>query len=193
MKIEGPPLEWLLRRVGDVPPEFLAEPRIAGKGDVHVTAVVRDLFASRGALIELSELAIFAGRDVKADRNRLSIALLMTWLLADDALKSAFNKQRALALLRDDAPQLAAYTNAAKLVNDSERREELARLTLARLDLRPKGESLAQAQDRFTSISSLERSRVLAASQAAEARAREIREALARKAAQESADKWTRE
>ena len=60
-------------------------------------------------------------------------------------------------------------------------------------DLRPAGESVAQAQDRLTALSSIERNRLLAASRAAEERSRAIREALARKAAQESADKYTRE
>jgi hypothetical protein len=98
-----------------------------------------------------------------------------------------------LALLNEDAARLAAYTNSRQLFEDPERREELARLTLSKLDLRPAGESIAQAQDRFTSISSLERARLLAASQQAEARARAIREQLAKQAAEESANKWTRE
>ena len=70
---------------------------------------------------------------------------------------------------------------------------ELLRLMLADLDRRPAGETPAQAQDRLSSISSLERARVLEAARAAEARAQEIREALRRKAAQEGADKWARE
>jgi len=69
----------------------------------------------------------------------------------------------------------------------------MIRFALARLDLRPSGETLTQAQDRLTTLSSIERNRVLAASRAAEQRTRDIREALARKAAQESADKYTRE
>ena len=49
------------------------------------------------------------------------------------------------------------------------------------------------SQDRLVTLSSSERQRVLRASRAAEERARAIREALARKAAQESADKYTRD
>ena len=82
---------------------------------------------------------------------------------------------------------------AGELIRDPERREELSRLALARLGYRPAGESDAQAQDRLVSLSSIERSRVLKASRAAEERARSIREALRKKAADESADKWTRE
>jgi hypothetical protein len=64
---------------------------------------------------------------------------------------------------------------------------------LARLDCRPEGETIAQATDRLSGLSGTERRRLLEASRASEQRARAIREALAKKAAEESADKWTRE
>jgi hypothetical protein len=80
-----------------------------------------------------------------------------------------------------------------KFVTDPERREELARFSLARLGFRPQGETRAQAEDRLSSLSAAERARVLTAARAAEERARAVREALARKAAEESADKYTRE
>jgi hypothetical protein len=193
MQREGPALEVLLQRIAATPTEFLDEPRIGDRGVIQVAAVVRDLLATRSVPFQLADLAGFAGRDAKVDRNRLSIVLLMSWLLADESCVGELSSPNTLALLQDDAKQLAAYTNASKLIADAERREELARLALARHDLRPQGESLAQAQDRFVAISSLERARILRASQEAEERAREVREALARKAAEESADKWTRE
>ncbi|WP_293851526.1 hypothetical protein [Steroidobacter sp.] len=194
MQTEGPPLQQLLHRITATPPDFMAEPRIGNKGDVHTVAVVRDLLLAKGHEVDVAELSALAGRDVKADRNRLSIALLLTWLLADSALTIDRDRlQEVLTLLKDDSTRLAAYTNARQLFEDPERREELARLTLSKLGLRPAGETIAQAQDRFTSISSLERARLLAASQEAEARARAIREQLAKKAAEESANKWTRE
>lgn len=194
MKNEGPPLQQLLHRITATPPDFMAEPRIANKGDVHTVAVVRDLLATKGHVVEVARLSALAGRDVKTDRNRLSITLLITWLLADPTLVlEEQHVQAVLELLNEDAARLAAYTNSRQLFEDPERREELARLTLSKLDLRPAGETVAQAQDRFTSISSLERARLLAASQKAEARARAIREQLAKKAAEESANKWTRE
>jgi hypothetical protein len=74
-----------------------------------------------------------------------------------------------------------------------ERREELARLTLARLGLRPEGESEAEATDRLSALSATERYRLVQASREAEARARKVRKALMRKQAKEAADKWTRE
>src|ERR1043165_6248903 len=86
MQKEGPPLQQLLHRITATPPDFMAEPRIGNKGEVHTVAVVRDLLASKGHEVDISSLSTRAGRDVKVDRNRLSITLLMTWLLADPAL-----------------------------------------------------------------------------------------------------------
>jgi hypothetical protein len=195
MQREGPPLEQVLQRISVTPPDFMAEPRIGDRGEVQVLAVIRDLLAAKGQhSINAAALQFLGGRDGRRHRNHLSIVLLLSWLLADEALPIDRQQLSAvLGLLREDAEQLAAYTNANSLFDDAERREELARLTLARLGLRPAGESELQAQDRFTSISSLERARLLRASQQAEQRARAIREALAKKAADEAADKWTRE
>jgi hypothetical protein len=69
----------------------------------------------------------------------------------------------------------------------------LARTLIAALGLVPAGESEAQALDRLSAVSVVERRRLLRASQEAEERARAVREALIRKAAEESADKYTRE
>ena len=194
MKQEGPALESLTRRIAETPGEFLLAPRIGSAGDVHVPAIVYDTMKSYGVLVPAPELAAFAGRDPKTDRGRLSITMLICWILADEGLHGApVDVTQLLTVLREDATELAVYTTAAKIVQDPDRREELARLTLGHLGLRPAGETLAQAQDRLVTLSSAERARVLKASRQAEERAREIRAALARKAAEESADKWTRE
>jgi hypothetical protein len=194
LKEEGPLIESLTRRIAETPAEFLLAPRIGSAGDVHVPAVVHDTLRRRGITIPLPDLAVFAGRDPKSDRVRLSITLLACWLLADEGLElTPGDLAGVLTLLRDDAAELAVHGAAARIVQDPDRREELARLTLARLGLRPVGETIAQAQDRLTTLSSAERARVLKASRQAEERARAIRAALVRKAAEESADKWTRE
>jgi hypothetical protein len=194
MQAEGPLLETLTRRLAETPEDFLAEPRIGGAGRVHVAAVAGDLIRGLGANVDVAALSALEGKDAKQDRNRLCVTLLLCWLLADDWFRE--NKLASLALLElmsQGSAQLSAQVQSRKFVTDPDRREELARFSLARLGFRPAGESIAQAQDRLTSLSSAERARVLQASRAAEARARAIREALARKAAQESADKMTRE
>jgi hypothetical protein len=194
MQAEGPLLEILTRRLAETPEDFLAEPRIGGAGRVHVSAVVGDLMRGLGANVDVAALSALEGKDAKQDRNRLSVTLLLCWLLADDWFRqNKLAAQALLELMSQGSAQLSAQVPSRKFVTDPDRREELARFSLARLGFRPSGESVAQAQDRLTSLSSAERARVLQASRAAEARARAIREALARKAAQESADKMTRE
>lgn len=194
MQAEGPLLETLTRRLAETPEDFLAEPRIGMSGRVYVAAVAGDLLRSLGAIVDVTALSGLEGKDARQDRNRLSVALLLCWLLADDWFRqNKLASNALLELLSKGSIQLGAQVASRKFVTDPDRREELARFSLARLGLRPAGESVAQAQDRLTSLSSAERARVLQASRAAEERARAIREALARKAAQESADKFTRE
>ena len=130
----------------------------------------------------------------QADRNRLRVSLLLSWVLAEDWFRGLDLRRAPLVpLLLQGASELAEHVAVEKLISDPERREELTRFCLARLGFRPLGETRAQAEDRLTSLSAAERARVLRASRDAEARARAVREALARKAAEESADKYTRE
>lgn len=192
MLLPGPPLETLLRRLTDTPPDFLDTPRAGGTGHVAVAAVINDLLALGPGRASLAELRRFEGDS--ADAGRLRVTLLLAWLLADDSLRGQLGDRAALlAVLDGTAAELAALAPAPKYLSDPDRREELVRILLARLALRPQGETADQAADRLSALSATERRRLLEASRAAEARAREIREALVRKAAEASADKWTRE
>ena len=190
---EGPPLPALLHRLAGTPKDFLAEPRIGGAGQTHVGAVVGDLLTSFGVAVTARDLERFAGRG-RGDRNVLAVTLLLCWVLADPWFASAApTKDELLRLLSDGATELAAATPARRFIDDPDRREELVRVTLAAIGCRPAGESEAQAEDRLTSLSSAERLRVVEAARDAERRARDIREALRKRAAEEAADKWTRE
>jgi hypothetical protein len=190
----GPDLPRLTRRLAEIPADFLDEPKIGKGGRLVVVALVNDLVERFGRRATASELSIFESSNPKQDRNRLQLIAIATWLLAEEWFATAnISAEDILALLAQQLTEMASATRADKFVTDSERREEFSRVILARLNFRPASESKAQAIDRLSSLSSIERQRLLEESRAAEKRAREIREALARKAAQESADKWTRE
>lgn len=190
----GPPLERLTRRLAETPAEFLAEPRIARGGAVAVAALVNDLLARFGERADPTTLRRFVSDDRRADRNRLAVVMIAVWLLADDWFADAPPvRDVVLALLDRTAEELARSCPAHAFTTDDERREELARSTLAALGILPAGETVAQATDRLSAVSAVERRRLLQASRDAEERARSVREALVRKAAQEAADKWTRE
>jgi hypothetical protein len=194
MEREGCELSHLMRRIAETPPEFLDEPQFGQQGRVAVSALVGDVCRWHGLLPGSAELDELARGTPKTDRNRLRLSLVLCWVLADDWFRRAdLRAAPVFSLLSDGARELAQHVAVERFVADAERREELARFCLARLGLRPLGESRAQAEDRLTSLSAVERARVLEAARQAEARARQVREALARKAAQESADKYTRE
>lgn len=209
MTTEGPPLESLTRRLAETPADFLAEPRIGAAGSVNVAAVVFDTLRDLGGAPMPQELlAAFQPVNAKKNRNRLSAVLIACWLLHDpwfvaqagsargsvpDSHSATTLADHAYQLLVNGLSDLTALVQAPRLVSDPDRREELARLSLKALALRPAGESDAQAADRLTTLSSSERQTVVKAAQAAEARARAIRAEIARKAAEEAADKATRE
>ena len=190
----GPPLESLTRRLAECPAEFLDEPRLGRKGRVHVPAVVNDLLRDLGGPpLVPNQLNPFEPDDSK-QRNRLRLILIACWLLHDSWFREQKNLAvSALALLSTGLDELASITTANKFVSDPDRREELARLCLKGLGLRPAGETEAQAQDRLATLNTAERQRVIKAARAAEERARQIREEMAKKAAEEAADKWGRE
>lgn len=194
MTQEGPPLEALTRRLAECPPEFLDEPRIGRKGRVIVPAVVSDLMIALGGnALSPEQAKVFEPKDDKTARNRLRLVLIGCWLLHDPWFIEHQQHSDVLELLAVGLDEVADLTNASKFVSDPDRREELARLCLKGLGLRPSGESEAQAQDRLATLNTAERQRVIKAAREAEARAQQIREEMARKAAEEAADKWGRE
>ena len=186
MNEEGPLLESLTRRVAECPPEFLAEPRRAdGQGVIRVGAVASDLLrALGGAPLDKSRAATF--KQDAATGHRLRLILLACWLLHDEWFRAQRRHTGVYELLDTGLNEVAALVNAQNFVADPDRREELARLCLQGLGLRPAGESEAQARDRLNTLDTVERARVIRESQAAEERARLICEEIARKAAEEA-------
>ena len=192
--LPGPPLQLLLKRITECPVDFLDEPRVGSRGQLAIAALVGDCLRGADYRASKFELKYFSGESGNASRTHLQLVALCIWLLNANWFRDAdINGMALWQFLRNDIAELAQSSQADKCLRDAERREELARFTLARLGYRPEGEIEAQACDRLSALSSVERQRLLKESQAAERRAREIREALARKAAEESADKWTRE
>lgn len=191
MQDEGPTLQVLTHRLAECPAEFLAEPRIGKTGVVHVDAVVADLLRDLGmASIARDRLEMF-----KTDqRNWLQVVLVASWLFHDEWF--AQDKQYAdlvYTCLVDGLKDIAGVVQAPHFVADPDRREELVRTCLSGLGLRPAGESVAQAEDRLETLSSIDRQRVINAARVAEQRAQAIREAMTRQAAEEAAAKYTRE
>ena len=192
MNVEGPSLEPLLQRLSDCPAEFLDVAGKANPSSVDVVAIVCDLMRTLTPddppELESSHLAAIRKRTVK---GRTLIAITC-WLLSDPWFLGRPHLSPLMwkLLASETLARIAGLVRPDQFVNDADRREELVRTCLAQLGLRPAGESAAQAADRLTTLDSSERERVLRATAAAERRAREIREAMARNRAQESASRY---
>ncbi len=195
MKMEGPQLEILTRRVAECPVDFLAEPRIGAAGSIPVAAIVSDLIRDLGGdPLTLRQSTGFSKGDAKIGRNHLRLVLITCWLFHDPWFLNRKECANLLYLfLTGPLTDLSATTAAEKFVSEPDRREELVRFCLKELDLRPAGETIAQAQDRLATLSTAERRRVIRAAREAEERARAIREAMVRRAADEAAAKASRE
>jgi hypothetical protein len=183
---EGPQLEALAHRLVDCPDEFLLPPLGKPSGTIDVPALVADHFRALGVPpIDIS---------LSRDPRHLSLVALATWLLRDPWFLDRPDLAGATApFLRETLARLAQVVTAEQCVRDPDRREEFARLCLRQLSLRPRGESVEQAEDRYNTLDSIERERVMRDTRAAEARAREVRKQMAKRAAEEAAAKATRE
>lgn len=187
----GPPIEALTHRLAECPAEFLVQPRLPGQDGVYVTAVVSDLLLDLGGGgLSPEDRSFEAGPE---HRNWLQTVLVACWLLHDPWFRERSMWAPVHRLLVHGLQDVAQHVQASLFVSDPDRREELVRTCLRALELLPAGETQAQAEDRLTTISTAERLRVIREAQAAEQRAREIREAMARKAAEEAAAHYARE
>jgi hypothetical protein len=182
---EGPPLESLTRRLAETPADFLDVTH------VDVAAIVSDLLRALGGelLDESRARPIVAG-----DGPRVTLILISSWLLYDswfrDARRFAAAAYELLALSLD---RLVDVVEPQQFISDSDRREELVRVVLQALDLRPQGESDQQAADRLNTLDSVERVRVLRDTRDAQKRIRKVQEAMKKKAAEEAAASYGRE
>ena len=198
MKIEGPLLEALTHRLSECPSDFLAEPRSKLQPNgIEVSAVIFDLIRDLGGRPltkkELAECTISDPKS-KEERNAIRLMLIASWLLHDTWFRARGTfGQSAFELLTKGLKEVAKLVEASQFVSDPDRREELTRLCLKGLGLRPAGETEAQAQDRLNTLDSVERARVVKAAREAEERARQIREEMRRKAEEEAAASYGRE
>jgi hypothetical protein len=162
---------------------------------VVVAAVVADLIrALGGPPLTGAQLAVFQPKDARQHRNWLGLVLITAWLLHDPWFRQPHSLAPAAAdFLTSGLHHVAGLAQAPRFVSDPDRREELARLALHHLGLRPAGETEAQAADRLNTLDTVERDRVQRAARQAEERAQAIREAMAKKAAEEAAAQYSRE
>ena len=177
------PVARLTRRLADTPQDFLADP-----ASVAVPAVVSDvLLMAGGRPMDAAQAERFEADEPRWRR----LVLVACWLLADPDLLARGPEALTRWLTAPELLELSRLVDPARFVQDPDRREELARLALRGLSLRPAGESPAQAADRLSTVDSVRRQEVLVAAKAAEERAAAVRRAMEEQRAKEAAARYS--
>lgn len=190
---ELPELAEFLRWLVEMPAAFTETPEGFPHGKTSVVAVVADLLDTlEGQTPSAEVLAGFRPRDAsRGERNRLLWVLAFCRVLWHPALRTGPYPEGVVRNLLHREPELlAALVPADRLRSDEERREELVRRTLRALNRRLPGESATEAEDRFAQVDSIERQRLIREAADKERRAREVREQMAREAAQAAANRY---
>jgi len=190
----GPAIERLTRRLAETPGDFLESPiPAAGKKTVNVAAVVSDLLVDLGGdALDPPEAQKILGIN---QARQQTATLIACWLLHDEWFRDAqcFAESVRRLITGRELDPLARIVESRLFVTDPDRREELARTCLEHLGLRPEGESKTMARDRLTTLSTIERERVIRETKEAQERMKRIQEEMRRKKAQEAAPAWGRE
>lgn len=197
MLAEGPSLEELVRRLAECPPEFV-ETCMTTTGNKQLTAILSDHFLSLTSFPwtadRLPQLAVLntSSRDKSQSMRWWGLVSIATWLVHDRFFldRPDLGEFSLAWLLNDSLKQLAELVRPNQFIDDPDRREELVRLCLSAHQLRPAGEQPAQAADRLATLDSVSRQKILQETAEAERRAREVREAMARQRAMESASRY---
>lgn len=203
MRRSGPEITYLTHRLSGAPPEIMEKAVTVFTGALQVTtaAIISDIMYDLGGdMLTPEEAKVFSEMKNRSDDNLPRILQIVCYLCEDPWFielarsEPAFKvDEKVKKLLFHGLKELAKVVKAEYLVNDPEGREEISRMVLKALDLVPAGESEEQALDRLAAIDSVERAAVIEKTRSAQKRARELREAMARKEAEEAASKMTRE
>jgi len=201
MMCDGPVLQDLMQRISKIPDTFflpIAESiySTSKSEEINIPAVISDLiFDLSGEIPSVYSLSDFMLKHNEDNSNFLRLITICVYLFSDAWFSKAGGYANGVfKFLRNRQIQrLAEIINYKEFINDMERREELVRLCLDSLNLFPQGENRVIAKDRLTTLDSIERKRIIEKSRKAQERSRQLREAMARKKAQEAASKMSRE
>lgn len=185
-----PTISELIHHIKQCPIEFLAQPVQKGKGEVHTEALVNDVIRMLSAdLTATKQISLDTN---KRSREELSLMQIICWILTHPFFKKIDNRWiNDFFSMRISG--VASLVKTELWVNDEERAEELARMILQNCGYIPGGETREEALDRYDSVNTVKRIKVIEESNASIERAKEIRKKMAEKQAREAANVYARE
>jgi hypothetical protein len=197
MKSEGPSLEALMDRLSVIHTDFLKDFSRSpdDRSGIYLPAMINDLLVDTGDIPLKREEAVEIEK-FRTVKNLPQLAGIFCHIYHDAYFLQNKVKPglvRGLIFSQKLAALGPTADNAGQFVSDPDRREELCRIALDAAGLFPAGESEKTAAERLTALDSVERKKILDKTRDAQKRAREIREAMLQKEAEEAASKMSRE
>lgn len=193
---EGPSIEGMIDRLASIPGDFMKEfsEKVSSKTDLNLPALVNDLLLDTGDR-PLSAEEVKA-LESSADNNYRRLVSIFCHIYHDRYFimnNPEAGLIRKLMFSQHLSTLGKSVSKAELFISDPDRREELCRLALRAVNLFPQGENENRAKERLGTLDSVERKKILDKTRQAQERAREIREAMLRKEAEEAASKMSRE
>jgi len=186
-----PSISALIHHIKLCPPDFLRQPLQKNSGEIHTEALVNDtwrMLANQPAAASTIRL--------KADR-RPPTELMLIQIVCHVVSHSFFRNLSSSAwfeeLVNNGLSEVAPLVKTEQWINDEERAEELARIIMHACRQIPEGETEASAADRFVSVNTVNRLKVIEESRAAIERTRELKRKMAEAKAREAANVYARE
>ena len=188
---EGPELIELLDRLMDCPKEFYSSDR-SYRSETEIMALYSDLYFFLTGKYPNENMLRMIPSD--RDENLARCASMCIFILFHEWFRGKQETAELFALfLNSVLPAYSGAVNADEFAGNSERREELIRLLLYHLGYFPKGETEKYSLNRLAALDSVERDKVIKESREVMKKVQALREAMARKAAEEAASKMTGE
>ncbi|WP_419660060.1 hypothetical protein Dvar_04060 [Desulfosarcina variabilis str. Montpellier] len=191
---DSPDLTDLMHHLGACPFEFQMMPRMGETGEIDTAALCRDALRMVGhePLSGAAEKQVHF--TLPPNPDHLLAAQIGCWFFSHAWFRGRKNLiPKIVYFLSEVLESISEHVQPALWVRDMERREEFCRLALAACKLVPLGETKKQAAERFESVSTLKRNKVLSKTAAAYHRMKEIRRQMKEKAAREAANVYGRE
>jgi hypothetical protein len=142
-----------------------------------------------------NEFDIPAGFNFKSiEDNHWRAIHISTWLLSHpDGINSPSIEAQLYFFWFEKLVQASEYVKFNEWISDDERAEEMVRLLLYCCEIIPDGETKDEAADKLSSLSSVDRHKVLKESYEAHERIMNIKREMAEKKAREAANTYGRE
>lgn len=185
----------LVTHLRKCPDAFLVSSDFFSKEGINSIALINDTYRMVSNDFLSNNFEIPSQFNVKyINDNHWRAIHISTWLLSDqNFINNPGIKDKLYHFWFEELQLASEYVKFAEWINDEERAEEMVRLLLHCCEIIPNGESQDEATDKLSSLSSVDRHKVLKQSYEAHERIMNIRREMEEKKAREAANVYGRE